>query len=120
VSLATPDSAVSRWTEKASHHLSPRTPERTSWDADALLALLDEVEDRYAVDPDRVYLTGVSMGDREPGGSLRYIQNALPPLLRSAASVIQAPRLANFPIWVFHGAKDDLVPLQASQEMVDF
>jgi predicted esterase len=30
-----------------------------------------------------------------------------------------ARRLAGIPTWVFHGAKDDLVPLQASQEMVD-
>jgi len=30
-----------------------------------------------------------------------------------------ARRLASLPAWVFHGARDDLVPLQASQEMVD-
>ncbi len=30
-----------------------------------------------------------------------------------------APKLANMPIWVFHGAKDATVPLQASKDMVE-
>ena len=30
-----------------------------------------------------------------------------------------AQRIGNIPTWVFHGAKDDVVPLQASLEMVD-
>jgi predicted peptidase len=30
-----------------------------------------------------------------------------------------ARRIGNIPTWVFHGARDDIVPLQASQEMVD-
>ena len=30
-----------------------------------------------------------------------------------------ARRIGSIPTWVFHGARDDIVPLQASQEMVD-
>jgi predicted peptidase len=28
-------------------------------------------------------------------------------------------RIKHLPVWVFHGAKDDVVPLKSSQEMVD-
>jgi predicted peptidase len=42
--------------------VSPQVPARATWDIDALDALLGEVLQKYAVDEDRVYLTGVSMG----------------------------------------------------------
>src|SRR3712207_5021647 len=42
--------------------VSPQVPERSTWDVDVLDALLDEVIRQYAIDEDRVYLTGVSMG----------------------------------------------------------
>jgi poly(3-hydroxybutyrate) depolymerase len=42
--------------------VSPQVPARATWDIDALDAVLGEVLQKYAVDEDRVYLTGVSMG----------------------------------------------------------
>ena len=41
---------------------SPQCPPGEWWDVGTLVALLDEVEERYAVDPDRIYVTGLSMG----------------------------------------------------------
>jgi predicted peptidase len=32
---------------------------------------------------------------------------------------MEARRLADMPIWVFHGAKDKVVPMSMSQDMVD-
>ena len=29
------------------------------------------------------------------------------------------PRLKRLPVWAFHGAKDDIVPIERSREMVD-
>ena len=42
--------------------VSPQCPAGELWDPDTLLALLDEVAGKYAVDESRVYLTGLSMG----------------------------------------------------------
>ena len=44
--------------------VSPQCPINSWWpeQVDALTALLDEVQSKYAVDADRVYLTGLSMG----------------------------------------------------------
>jgi len=75
----------------------------------------------YAVDEGRIYLTGVSMG----GAGAWRLASAYPERFAAIAPICgvgdpsTARRLAKIPTWVFHGAKDDLVPLQASQEMVD-
>ena len=101
--------------------VSPQAPERTTWDPDALNALLDEIVGHYAVDEGRIYLTGVSMG----GAGAWRLASAYPERFAAIAPICgvgdpsTARRLATIPTWVFHGAKDDLVPLQASQEMVD-
>ncbi len=101
--------------------VSPQAPEHSSWDPDALNALLDEVEHQYAVDQDRVYLTGLSMG----GSATWRLAAAHPERFAAIAPICgvgdpgMAPRLAHLPTWVFHGAKDDVVPLRESQEMVD-
>jgi len=43
---------------------SPQCPSGSWWTEklDSLLALLDDIQSKYAVDPNRVYLTGLSMG----------------------------------------------------------
>lgn len=102
--------------------ISPQCPNaREGWDPEALTALLDEVGEKYAVDSDRVYLTGLSMG-----GYGTWALAAVHPERFAAAAPIcgggrprMAGRLKNLPLWVFHGAKDPTVPLSQSQEMVD-
>ena len=42
--------------------VSPQCPPHTSWSTDVLAALLDEIEQHYDVDPERLYVTGMSMG----------------------------------------------------------
>src|SRR5690606_26245533 len=42
--------------------VSPQCPKEQSWEAYRLRALLDDLEKNYKVDPDRIYVTGLSMG----------------------------------------------------------
>lgn len=100
--------------------VSPQSPVR-SWDLNALNAFLDDVIHRYRVDPDRVYLTGASMG----GSGAWALALAHPEKFAAIAPVCgsgdtnQAARVANIPIWVFHGAKDPVVKIERAQAMVD-
>ncbi|HWB14517.1 MAG TPA: prolyl oligopeptidase family serine peptidase [Pirellulales bacterium] len=93
---------------------------RRRWNPDALKALLDEVLARYRVDPDRVYLTGLSMG----GSGTWALAAEYPEYFAAAVPICghgdpqDARRLKDLPIWVFHGAKDEAVPLGYSEEMV--
>ena len=102
--------------------VSPQWPEEdTVWDADALGALLDEVGERFRIDPRRVYVTGLSMG----GYGTWALATARPDRFAAIAPICgggrpkRAARIAHIPAWVFHGAKDEVVPVEASREMVE-
>ena len=73
------------------------------------------------VDPDRVYLTGESMGGYGTWEiAVRYPDRfaAIAPVCGVGEAWL-ASRLVNLPVWAFHGAQDDRVPLRGSQEMVE-
>ncbi len=109
--------------------ISPQCPSGERWSNEVLLALLDEVTQKYKVDPQRIYLTGLSMGgfgtwslglthpDRFAavapicgGGEILSILLADPKKVRA---------LKTLPVWAFHGAKDEVVRLVESERMVE-
>lgn len=109
--------------------VSPQCPEGEVWSDETLLALLDHVLARLAVDPGRVYLTGLSMGGygtwslavKAPGrfaavapicGGGETIRLLLPEPGQAAAG-------RKLGVWAFHGGKDSVVPLEESQRMVN-
>ena len=101
--------------------VSPQCAPNKWWDPREVITLLDEVSQKYAVDPDRVYLTGLSMG-----GFGTWETAARNPERFAAIAPICGggdPRrvrsLKDTPTWVFHGDKDPTVPVQRSIEMVD-
>jgi predicted peptidase len=103
--------------------VSPQCPISSWWpeQVDALTALLDEVQSKYSVDVERVYLTGLSMGGFGTWTlACRYPERfaAIAPICGGGDRYLVG-RLKNVPVWVFHGGKDPTVPLQASTDMVD-
>lgn len=101
--------------------VSPQCPEEVFWSTDVLSALLDEIEANYRVDKNRIYVTGLSMG----GNGTWSLALAEPNRFAAIAPVCgwSVPSVActikHLPIWVFHGAKDDVVPISASEIMVE-
>ena len=103
--------------------VSPQCPKDLWWpeQTDVLIALLDEIEAKYHVDTDRVYLTGLSMGGFGTWTLAAEYPNrfaAIAPIC-GGSERISGSRLKKVPVWAFHGAKDNTVPLVRSQEMVD-
>ncbi len=109
--------------------VSPQCPNGQHWSNDLLLALLDDVVQRYRIDQHRLYLTGLSMGGY---GAWRLALArperfaALAPLCGGGevlpiflASVERRRALRTLGIWAFHGAKDPVVPLSESERMVE-
>jgi predicted peptidase len=100
--------------------VSPQCPSDTWWDTEALSALLDHLEKTLRVDPDRIYVTGLSMGGfgtwelaiRNPN---RFA--AIVPICGGGEPIFTR-EITHLPVWVFHGAKDEVVPLEYSQRMV--
>jgi len=91
------------------------------WLIEALNALLEEIVDTYRVDESRVYLTGLSMG----GFGTWHLAMMFPEKFAAIAPICgggmpwMAFRIKDLPVWAFHGAKDEVVPLQRSEEMVE-
>ena len=106
--------------------VSPQCPEDAWWSdgpqIQTLNALLDDIVSRYRIDEDRIYVTGLSMG----GFGTWRLACEYPDRFAAIAPICgggepyRVRALKHLPVWVFHGAKDDVVPLQASQVMVDF
>ena len=102
--------------------LSPQCPPGQSWtDSEALMRLVDEVMIEHRIDPQRVYLTGLSMG----GGGAWFLASRHPnrfgavvPMCGPTQPALWASGLKKTPIWCFHGEKDDVVPLKRSKDMV--
>jgi predicted peptidase len=94
-----------------------------------LLALLDDVEKKYAVDLHRVYLTGLSMGGYGTWSlGLTYPERfaAIAPMCGGGdyitpylAGGARKAALLNLPIWAFHGGKDPTVPPDESRRMAE-
>jgi predicted peptidase len=100
--------------------VSPQAPENGAWSTDVLNALLDEVLAGLPADPDRVYLTGLSMGGY---GTWSWALDA-PGRFAAIAPVSgigdsdRACLLKTMPIWAFHGGKDPYVPLASETGMI--
>ena len=100
--------------------VSPQCPRRRYWSETLLNNLLDEVLAEYAIDDDRVYLTGMSMG----GFGTWNVACSDPDRFAAIAPICGGGKpqsvesLIHVPAWAFHGAKDKVVPLRRSEEMV--
>lgn len=111
--------------------ISPQAFPGGTWWSDETLPALDgligEVLETYALDPDRVYLTGVSMG----GYGSWYMATAYPERFAAMVSVsgsgyrTQAVpgdeilcRMADLAVWGVHGAQDRISAPEASKFFV--
>jgi predicted peptidase len=84
------------------------------------LAILAEVAKDYRVDPERVYLTGLSMGGYGTWSLAASHPDrwaAIAPIC-GGGEVRTAPTIKDLPCWCFHGDADTAVPVKRSREMM--
>lgn len=95
--------------------LAPQCPEKVWWDTESLYQLILEISKKYNVDQSRIYLTGLSMG----GWGTWKLAEEHPEMFAAIAPVcapvdrmmmINAEKLKDMPIKIYHGALDDIVP----------
>ncbi len=120
----------------------PQCPEDRFWDSilDVLDGAMEQTRAEYHVDPDRQYLTGLSMGGYGTwlwgairtdtfaalvpicGGGTYFVPKAHLGAKEEAvfgAMPGRIEKLASLPIWAFHGADDDVVPPAETKVMVE-
>lgn len=99
---------------------APQCPTGAVWQNDILVALLDELVMKHNIDTNRIYLTGLSMG----GAGTWALANACPERFAAIApicgpfSMIDPVNFKDIPVWCFHGAMDESVPLTDSIRLV--
>lgn len=103
--------------------VAPQCPDNTLWEAyqETLETMLEEWIATYHIDPNRVYLTGLSMGayGSWSWGTLHPDRFAAIVPLCGSGDPNRASRLRGVPVWAFHGDQDDIVPLTGTSNMVE-
>jgi len=103
--------------------LSPQCPDGQVWAQQypAVMALLDDVAARVGVDPDRVLLTGLSLG----GAGVVHLAATHPERFAALAPICGpwtfyyvTPAMARLPLWAFHGEDDPVVSVEDSRRLV--
>lgn len=103
--------------------IAPQNPDQLGWHGETgekLVMLIRGLMTALPVDPKRIYLTGYSMGGVGTFHLLAQEAELFAAGIPVAgggdpASVVQ---FKDTPVWVFHGAKDPLAPVEMSQVMV--
>ena len=103
--------------------LAPQCPEGVYWQPHEVAALVKKVIKQNQIDENRVYLTGLSMGGYgvwATGGEYPELFAAMLPVCGAIYRPIyrNISHIKDMPIWVFHGALDDVVLPENSNKMV--
>ncbi|RPI02601.1 MAG: T9SS C-terminal target domain-containing protein [Calditrichaeota bacterium] len=89
-------------------------------ETETVIDLLDSLLAAYPIDRNRVFAQGLSMGGYGSWDIVtRYPQYFAALVTMGGGGDSSAVRnFGNLPIWVFHGEKDDTVPLSGSRDMI--
>ncbi len=100
--------------------LSPQNPHEKGFHDDRIIEkLLTQLIDSLNVDSFRIYLAGLSCGGY---GAWRLAINnpdrfaAMISICAASIPIVYLDELTNLPIWLFHGEKDEAVPVELSIE----
>jgi predicted peptidase len=101
--------------------ISPQIASDKLWDPAEVISLIKDIITTCRVDTGRIYLTGLSIG----GKATWETATGYPGFFAAIAPVSgwgdpkQLWKISNMPVWIFHGARDPVVPVIASQVMAD-
>ncbi len=100
---------------------SSELPEKVSEPMQLVFELVDAMLKDSAVNDNRVYITGLSMGGYGTWDILarrpNFFAAAIP--ICGGGDPKTANRFANVPLWCFHGDKDETVTVNRSREMIE-
>lgn len=107
---------------------APQCPPDTIWSVhlDALVTLIQHLQEHYPIDPTRISVTGMSIG----GTGTWHLAVTHPNRFAAIAPVCgdnvwyvgdttQICAIRHLPVWAFHGAQDTIIPVDVSQVLVD-
>lgn len=90
-------------------------------EGDRALAMLAATQKEFSTDPERIYLSGLSMGGYGTWAMAEHFPKkwaAIAPVC-GGGDPSWAESIRHLPCWCFHGDKDASVPVAASRQMID-
>ncbi|MEC5166362.1 putative peptidase [Flavobacterium sp. PL11] len=99
--------------------LGPQCPENEYWDAEVLYKLILKIQKENNIDPNRIYLTGLSMGAWGAWNLAFAYPETFAALVPIAGFVDRIPmvepcKIAKIPTKIFHGLLDEVVTVDYS------
>lgn len=99
--------------------LAPQCPENEYWNSEALYRLILKIQKENNIDPNRIYLTGLSMGAWGAWNLAFAHPESFAALVPIAGFVDRIPmvencKIASIPIRIFHGLLDNVVDVNYS------
>ena len=114
--------AGKKWVEvdwKAKQHAAPEQPSES---LARVFGLIKQLKDTSSIDPDRLYVTGLSMGGYGTWDVIQRQPNrwaaAIPVCGGGDSRKEMVLPIRSLPIWVFHGDADKAVPVSRSRDMM--
>lgn len=105
--------------------VAPQCPVTGWWSGAPLqtaIAIVDQIAAEYRIDPDRIYVTGPSMGGvgtwNAATAHAHRFAAAVPISGSGDASAGVAARVRAIPFWFFHAANDPIVDVSGSDDLV--
>jgi predicted peptidase len=101
--------------------VSPQCPANKNWSMDNWMdTILQEIESKYHIDTNRIYLIGMSLGGYGAWElAIKYPMRfaAIVPVC-GGGDTAKVCVLKDVPIWAFHGSADSIVPVSETENMV--
>lgn len=105
--------------------VAPQCPVGGAWTDSTrrtqVLELMNALQQEFSIDPDRLYITGLSLGGYGTWDYIAQYPNmyaaAIP--MSGGGNISLASRMTRIAIWNFHAANDGTVPVSGSRTTID-
>lgn len=124
------ETAYRRWADSSAGSIliCPNGTARMGWQIgidplDEILGCLDDAQDRFSVDKDRIWLTGHSMGGHVSWNLATFHAERFPAVAPTASAPMYQDNLDNLlslPLYVVHGRNDGVVSLAKNQQAEEY
>ena len=102
--------------------IAPQCPQNSDWSSfmGVLTDLVDSLSRQYAIDTNRLIVTGLSMGGYGTWELITLYPDKFAAAVPMSAGwdPLSAHQIHNIPIWNFHGAIDNTVSVSQSRDMI--
>lgn len=101
--------------------IAPQCKNSQNWNPDLLVWLLNEVEKKYPVDIDRIYVTGLSMGGYGTWNFAKIAADRIAAIVPicGGSDISTICMIRHIPVWAFHGELDDTVLPSESKVLIE-